>query len=181
MFINRSYKKIFVITTVSICILLMSLLFGIGLCNESSVTSRSGITRVGNTAPPFNMTLFSGHEFDLLDINGKPVVVNFWASWCAPCKQEALILQEMWKTYQDKVEFVGGAIQDSETDSINHLREFAITYPNGADTTGSITIDYGVIGIPVTFFITEEGIIKQRWVGAIRKEDMVKRINELIN
>ena len=79
------------------------------------------------------------------------------------------------------MEFVGVAIQDSATDSINQLREFAITYPNGADTTGSITIDYGVIGIPVTFFITEEGIIKQRWVGAIRKEDMVKRINELIN
>ncbi|MBI2832684.1 MAG: TlpA family protein disulfide reductase, partial [Chloroflexi bacterium] len=102
-------------------------------------------------------------------------------SWCPPCREEAPILEEVWRRYQDKgVTFIGVDIQDAEADARAYIKEFGITYPNGPDIGGRITIDYGVGGIPVTFFVNREGLIVSRWVGAINERILVSRIEDLL-
>ncbi len=155
-------------------------LLGIGLANRAPATGRSGFTRIGKPAPEFKLSLFQGGEVDLAEYRGKPIVINFWASWCVPCRQEAPILEGLWRSYREMdVQFIGVDIQDSEADSLRYLREFGITYPNGLDADGRITVDYGVIGIPVTFFINRQGVVERRWVGAVSETRMTQWVREL--
>lgn len=152
-----------------------------GLATKSPATGLSGETRVQRVAPGFELPLFDGGEFILSQYKGRPVVVNFWASWCVPCREEAPILEKTWRAYRDRgVAFVGVDIQDSEADARAYLREFGITYPNGPDTKGRITVDYGVSGIPVTFFVDKRGVVARRWVGALREQQLVDWVNELL-
>ena len=119
-----------------------------GLSNKVPVTGLSGITRVQKPPPPFNLTLFDGGEVDLALEQGKPIVINFWASWCIPCREEASVLEQTWRSFRDKdVLFIGVNIQDVDEAARAHINEFGITYPNGLDEGGKITVDYGVIGI----------------------------------
>lgn len=155
-------------------------LLGVGLANREPATGRSGFTRINKPAPEFKLSLFQGGEIDLTSYRGRPIVINFWASWCVPCRQEAPILEGLWQSYQEGgVQFIGVNIQDAEADSSRYIREFGITYPNGLDADGRITVDYGVIGIPVTFFINREGIVERRWVGAVSEARMTQWVREL--
>ena len=123
---------------------------------------------VGQPARDFTVQLFDGGTLTLSQLEGSPVVLNFWASWCTPCRDEAPALERAWQTYRDRgVAFVGVNIQDSDEAAMAHLAEFGATYPNGPDPSGTITVDYGVIGLPVTFFIGRDGAVERRWVGAI--------------
>ena len=158
----------------------VALLWG-GLARKEPLTGASGAARVNRPAADFTLPLFSGGNLTLSSLRGKPVVINFWASWCPPCRAEAPILEEVWRRYKDKgVTFIGVDIQDAEADAQAYIEEFGITYPNGPDIGGRITIDYGVGGIPVTFFVNREGLIVSRWVGAINERILVSRIEDLL-
>jgi cytochrome c biogenesis protein CcmG, thiol:disulfide interchange protein DsbE len=123
---------------------------------------------VGRQAPPFTLTVFDGKAISLEDLRGKVVFLNFWASWCVPCRAEAEALEAAWKKYKDRgVVFLGVNIQDKEEDARGFLKEFGITYMNGRDETGKIAIDYGVWGIPETFFIDHQGRITYKHAGAL--------------
>ena len=151
-----------------------------GILNNESVTSRSGILRVGKPAPDFILPLFGGGELALSEYRGRPVVINFWASWCPPCRQEAVALEAAWRAHGDAgVQFIGVDLQDRESDARAYISEFDVTYPNGTDTGGKISVDYGVIGLPVTFFVSKEGVVERRWVGAIGREKLDGWIGEL--
>jgi cytochrome c biogenesis protein CcmG/thiol:disulfide interchange protein DsbE len=78
------------------------------------------------------------------------------------------------------VVFIGVDVQDREEDALNYIREFDITYPNGPDPTGEISIDYGVSGLPVTFFVSRKGEIVRRWVGAIERSVLISSIEEIM-
>jgi len=152
-----------------------------GITNKTLITGQSGFTRVQEPAPDFRLQLFNGGELTLYQHRGQPVVINFWASWCPPCRAEATALERTWRAYKDKeVLFVGVNIQDSEEDARTYLREFDVTYPNGPDTNGKATVNYGGIGIPVTFFVNRAGIIERRWVGAVNERQLVAWIDELV-
>ena len=151
-----------------------------GVLNNESVTSRSGILRVGKPAPDFTLPLLDGGELTLSQYQGRPVVVNFWASWCPPCRQEAVALEAAWRAHSASgVQFIGVDLQDRESDARAYISEFDVTYPNGTDIGGKISVDYGVIGLPVTFFVSREGIVERRWVGAIGREKLERWIGEL--
>ena len=152
-----------------------------GMLNKVPVTGKSGITRVQRPAPEFRLALFNGGELALSERFGRPIVINFWASWCPPCRDEARILEGLWRQHQaDEVLIIGIDIQDAVSDAKAFLGEFDITYPNGLDEDGRITIDYGVIGLPVTFFVGRNGIIERRWVGAIGGDDAARWIDDLV-
>ena len=159
----------------------LTALLAFGLSNRSPVTGRSGATRIDKPAPPINMTLYGGGALSPADYADKPTVVNFWASWCGPCRQEAPIFERLSREYGERgVKFIGINIQDAESDAEAYLHEYDITYPNGRDGNGSISIDYGVIGIPVTFFIDRHGIVQRRWAGVMRETQLRQWIDELV-
>ena len=152
-----------------------------GLSNRTPVTGLSGVTRVLQPAPDFRLPLFGDGELALSELKGRPLVMNFWASWCAPCRDEAMGLERAWRSYAaDGVMFIGIDIQDSEQNARAYLNEFGITYPNGRDDDGRITVDYGVVGLPVTFFVNKAGIVERRWVGAIPESRLLAWVAQLV-
>jgi cytochrome c biogenesis protein CcmG, thiol:disulfide interchange protein DsbE len=130
-------------------------------------------------APPFTLTLFDGSKLTLNDLRGKAVFLNFWASWCPPCRAEARDLEAAWQRIKDKDGvFLGVAMQDTEKDARAFLDEFKITYPNGTDPSGKIAVDFGVWGIPESFFIDPQGRITYKHVGGIRAELVTAKLEE---
>lgn len=114
-------------------------------------------------APDFEVTTFTGETFRLSDQRGKIVVLNFWGSWCPPCRDEAPLLEALWQDYQDQdVVVLGIAYADTEQGSLNFIQEFGITYPNAPDLRTEISKNlYHIIGAPETFIIDRQGNIRR--------------------
>ena len=131
-------------------------------------------------APDFELRLLSIGAFRLSEQRGKPVVVNFWASWCPACRQEASVLERVWRRYRDRgVVMLGVDIWDLEQDARGFLRDLGVTYRNGPDLAGKIVVDDGLTGIPETAFVRPDGTMARRWVGPITDEQITVQIDEL--
>jgi cytochrome c biogenesis protein CcmG/thiol:disulfide interchange protein DsbE len=114
-------------------------------------------------ASDFTLPLFGGGTLHLKSLRGKTVVLNFWASWCQPCVQEAPILERQWRAWKDRgVVFVGiDTGEDPHSSAVQQfLRQYDVTYPNGWDAS-ALDIEYGTTGQPETFFITPRGMIRR--------------------
>lgn len=136
---------------------------------------------IGRQATDFTLKLFDGGTLSLKDLRGKAVLLNFWASWCVECRVEAPALEAGWQANKNKdVVFVGVNIQDKEADARAFIQEFGATYPNGWDVRGRVNVDYGVWGIPETFFLDRQGRITYKHVGAIDRGTIVAKVNEAI-
>lgn len=134
-------------------------------------------------AAPFTITLFDGRKITLDDLRGKAVFLNFWASWCPPCRDEARDLEAAWQKIKSKdanMVFLGIAMQDTEKNSRAFLDEFKVSYPNGTDPSGKIAVDYGVWGIPESFFIDPQGRITYKHVGGIRAALVTAKLEEAL-
>lgn len=105
----------------------------------------------------------------LSSFKGKPVVLNFWASWCVSCREEARELEAFHREYGDIIHVVGIAVQDELKTAIEFADSFQKTYKLGLDSTGRINVDYGVVGVPETFYIDEKGLIQHKEVGPVSK------------
>ena len=137
---------------------------------------------IGRTAPPFTLSSFDGGTTGLEHLRGKAIVLNFWASWCFPaCFEEAPALEAAWRAYKDRgVMVIGVDIQDREADAKAFIERFKLSFPNGQDPQGRISIDYGVYGVPETFFINREGKIHYKHVGALTKQMLQGKIEEML-
>ncbi len=138
-------------------VVLFAAVIGIALLRQQQTQPTSG------QAPDFTITTFDGQPFTLSEQRGTIVVVNFWASWCAPCREEAPLLEALWRDYQDRgVIVVGVAYADLDNDSRAFIDEFGITYPNGADIGTTISKNrYHILGVPETFIIDQNGNIRR--------------------
>ena len=123
----------------------------------------------------------SGGSVSLSEMRGKVVLVDFWASWCPPCRQEAAALEEVYREYAGpEVEFIGVNIWDLEDNANTYVKDFGLTYPSGVDTDGVIAIDYGVRGIPEKFFIGRDGVIRQKFVGPMSADTLRQTLDRLL-
>lgn len=143
------------------------------------VNTVGSLVTLGNRpAPGFTLTDFSGGQISLDQFHGKTVVLNFWASWCGPCKAEAPILADLAKTSDSsKIAVVGIAVWDLESDSQAFLKDHGLNYANGSDKNGAVAIDYGVSGVPETFFISPDGKLMGKFPGQLQS---TQQVNDLL-
>ena len=131
-------------------------------------------------ATDLRLRLFDGEYLTLSELRGKVIVVNFWASWCPPCRDEAPVFEKVWNAYKDKnVVFVGVDVQDNESDARAFIKRFGITYANGPDSSRRILEDWGVTNIPTTFFITKDGKVARKWTGPLNENQLVTLVESL--
>jgi cytochrome c biogenesis protein CcmG, thiol:disulfide interchange protein DsbE len=131
-------------------------------------------------AGPIALSLFSGGAWSLGAQRGKPVLVNFWASWCPPCRQEVPVLQQAWQRYHDRVAFLGVDVWDTDNDAKQFLQSYNATYPNAPDPAGHVAIDYGLTGVPESFFIDRSGKVVQHFVGPLDQNTLESLLNALM-
>ncbi|HHL40553.1 MAG TPA: TlpA family protein disulfide reductase [Deltaproteobacteria bacterium] len=142
---------------------------------------RKNLPNEGDPAPDFTLRSFDGEEIALSTLKGSPVVLNFWASWCGPCRSEAEDLEKVWQEFRGSgVRFIGVAIQDTEEKATAFIEEFGLTYPNGLDDSGEIAAAYKIYGVPKTFVIDRQGRFSYIHMGAIKAAILVEAIKEVL-
>ncbi len=133
-------------------------------------------------ARDLSLTLLDGGAVTLAELQGKVVMVDFWASWCPPCREEAPTLAEVYREYAGQpVEFVGVDIWDRREDALAFVERYGVTYPSGVDVKGAIAIDYGVKGIPEKFFIDRDGVVRRKFGGPMTAENLRAVLGELLD
>lgn len=156
------------------------LLVLLGILAMGLMRTQEGPVGIGRKAPDFVLTTFEGEQIDSRDLEGKVIVLNFWASWCKPCEQEAPDLEAAWRDYQGRgdVVFLGVDYVDTEPEARAYLEKFDITYPNGPDLGTRISQAYRIIGVPETFIIDKNGEIASFQKGPFRDLAQIKSLIE---
>jgi cytochrome c biogenesis protein CcmG/thiol:disulfide interchange protein DsbE len=173
----RSARIVALVVGLVLVALLGLMIWGIGKRAAGTVGSVPVTVR---PAPAFSLTLLDGGQFDLAAARGKPVVVNFWASWCIPCEEEAAVLEAASRAYGARVAFVGVNVQDTDPLARDFLRRFGVTYANGRDATGAIAVEYGMSGVPETYFVDREGQLVRKWQGALDEARLRSFLDDLL-
>jgi cytochrome c biogenesis protein CcmG, thiol:disulfide interchange protein DsbE len=152
----------------------------LGVVGIALYLSGLGPAADGQRAPNFTLTTFDGETFSSDSLRGKVVVINFWASWCKPCEQEAADLETAWRSYQSRgdVIFLGVAYVDTAPESRAYLERFDITYPNGPDLRTRISQSFRILGVPETYVIDKNGILVNKQKGPFRNLADIKAFIE---
>lgn len=145
----------------------VGLLALLGIVGIGLIRAQEGPVGPGQRAPDFVLTTFDGDIISSSDLEGKVVVLNFWASWCKPCEGEAADLEAAWRTYQSRedVVFLGVDYVDTEPEARVYLEKFDITYPNGPDLRTSISQAFRIRGVPETYIIDQDGVLAHAQIG----------------
>lgn len=149
---------------------------------DGTATGTTATVRVGSAAPGFTLKLLTGETLNLGSLKGKPILVNFWASNCPHCQQEAPVLVRMYERYRDKgLEVVSiNVIWDNADGARRFVETYHLPYPVGLDGSGAIGGAYGVDATPTTFFIDRSGVVRARQDGEGSEAEIAKRIDALL-
>ena len=174
-----------ILAVVAVVALLGLLVYAVFGDRSEPVESSGSLNVVGSLitydereAPDFSATSFSGEPVSLADFRGKTVVLNFWASWCPPCQEEAPVFSQLARDAANKdIVVIGVALWDQDADSQSFIQQYGLTYPNIPDHDGVIAVDYGVAGVPETFFIGPDGNLLGRYPGAVTS---LEQVNDML-
>lgn len=162
-------------------VLLVLVLIGIRLF-QSDVSS----VRLGEKPTDFSLTTYHGEVINTADLRGKIILVNFWASWCTTCDEEAALLEAAWQGYQAQesaqVTFLGIAYMDTEPAARAFIENFGVTYPNGPDLRGLISKSYQVNSVPETFILDATGTLQYVKIGSFTSlDEILSAIDVVLN
>jgi cytochrome c biogenesis protein CcmG/thiol:disulfide interchange protein DsbE len=144
--------------------------------------AQQGTVQPGQKIANFTLPLYTGYQIDgkseinLDELRGKVVVINFWASWCKPCEQEAAELQQAWKEYEPtgEVVFLGVDYVDTEPQARVYLKKFGISFANGPELATHISQYFRIRGVPETYFVDKEGVLQYVQIGPFRSVDDIR-------
>ena len=152
---------------------------------EDTLTLDLEAPEVGSLAPDFELNDASGNPIRLSNLRGSVVVINFWASWCDPCRDEMPILQSLYEQYAEKglvVLGVNTTYTNSRDDAISFIEELDLTFPMVFDETGAVGEKlYKVFGLPTSYWIDQAGFIRSFQLGALTKDQMLVILSSLMD
>lgn len=176
----KSYKLLLILAIAGLVLALViaGLLLFKGSATESSSQPSSLIKEA---APNFTLALLDGKSFQLSDYKGKPVLINFFASWCLPCREEIPAIEKMVSVYKPKgVVFLGISTDDTEVNAKDFIKKYGVTYPVGLDKATTIQSSFGLFGIPTTYFIDKQGIVSYFHSGVVTEELLQNELDKLL-
>ncbi|MBA2665611.1 MAG: TlpA family protein disulfide reductase [Trueperaceae bacterium] len=143
---------------------------------------------LGRTAPSFELPLYEhytaeyGTVLSLAEERGRPMIINFWASWCGPCYDEAPHLERIWNRYRDDVLVIGVQTQDRDARAAGRafIDQFGLSFPNVHDNDSRVSITYGLFGVPETFFVRADGTVQYKHAGPVTESMMVEQIEAML-
>ncbi len=166
---------------VAVFVLVLALLGLVAFQMRRNGPLAAGQVGEGEIAPEIVLPTFDGQIIKLSDLRGHVVVVNFWASWCKPCEQEAAELENTYRHYKNQgVVFLGVDYVDTEPEARAYLRRFDITYPNGPDLGTKASHAYRIRGVPETFVIDQDGVLRNLFVGPTTQAALQQAIAPLL-
>lgn len=165
--------------SLAIIIVLIGVIFFINQ-SDSSIQSEKPIE--GFMAPDFTLSDVNGQQVTLSELRGKPVFINFWASWCPPCKEEMPYIQEAYTKYKDEVVFLGVNVTpgDSIEKATKFMDENGYDMPVIFDLDGEVSQLYRANSIPTSFFIDKEGVIQVRYTGPMSLQQIENYLNKIV-
>lgn len=178
---TKSYKLLIIlaITGLVIALVLGGLLLTQG--NTTNELPSKSSPEKKELATNFTLELTNGKKFNLSDYKGKPVLINFFASWCLPCREEMPVLEKVVQEYEPKgVVFLGIAVDDTEEKMKDFIAKYGVTFPVGLDKTAAIQKSFGLYGIPTTYFIDRQGVINYSHSGSVTEELLQHELAQLL-
>lgn len=172
-------------------LILLTLIVGVAwiaysrtLIDQTSTTSAANLEPAaikGHPAPDFALQTLEGKTIRLSDYKGKPVLVNFWATWCGPCRAEFPDFQKAWTDNADKLVIIGinNTSTDDKTQVPAFLDEFGVTYPIVLDESGDTAKAYNILGLPTSIFIDRDGVVREIFTGPLNKAYIEAKLGEL--
>jgi len=157
------------------------LLFALLALFAWGMRAKAGTQVTDGLAPDFTLTSFDGETITLSELRGQVVIINFWASWCLTCREEAPYLEQTWRKYKDKgVMFIGIDYVDAEPNALEYIAEFDITYPNVPDIGEKVSDAYRMKGVPETFYIDKKGMVRGVHIGPLSPPILDNEIDALL-
>lgn len=140
----------------------------------------AGAARVGDVPPPFQTRTLSGAPVSLDDFRGRVVVLNFWATWCPPCRVEMPELDAYQAEMGDRIAILGIDMGEPAAAIVPFVREYGLRFPILLDETGAINAAYAVTSLPTSVILDRSGIVRERVIGAMTRDGLARRVERLL-